>query len=479
MLKKINIIIAFTLITIITSLITNIANSSNNLPNFGNETQSIISTKQEILIGKTILHQLQHDGMIYQDPISTEYINHLGNILIANTEQIDLNKFNFFIINGGKEINAFAFFGGNIGIFPELINTTETESELAAILAHEISHITQKHHARQLLRQKQLLPITIAGTIATSIINPHLASLILGGHMQHMLNFSRENEQEADRIGIQLLTKAGFDPQAMPNIFQRFNQPNASHQKIPEYLLTHPMFESRISDALSKIKSNNYKQFIDPLDYHLIKARIKASSSINKLNLLHQIENQLKTNRYNNYIALKYQQSLVLKYLQKFNQATIILQELIKQDPENIILQLSLIDLQKINNPKSSQLKLANLMELYPDYLPLILEYAEILLKLDQPQEAKNILQKYNTNNIYQLIEEPKIYQLLIACLQKLDDKSETLLTQAKLLIINDQLSAAKNKGSQALKVANKYQINNIKKFQNELDLFMQDLAKI
>ncbi|MGD0465363.1 MAG: M48 family metalloprotease [Gammaproteobacteria bacterium] len=457
-------------------LIINCAVANNNLPNLGNETQSIMSTKEEIIIGKSLLHQLQHAGMIYPDLISTAYINHLGNNLLANTEQIDLNKFNFFIVNDNKEINAFAFFGGNIGIYPELIKVTESESELAAILAHEISHITQKHSARQLLQQQKLMPITIAGAIATAIINPHLTTLVLGSHMQHMLNFSRDNEQEADRIGIQILAKSGFDPQAMPNIFQRFSQLHLYQQKIPEYLLTHPMFESRISDALGRTKKINYKQFVDHLDYHLIKARINANSNVNKIDLLAHIETQLKNHRYNNYTVLKYEQALVLQNLHKISQAEKILKELALKNPENIIIQLSLANLQTTTNIKAAKTKLSGLIQLYPDYFPLVLDYAQILLIFNLPLEAKHILKNYNYDQIYELIEEPTIYKLLIACAQKLNDPSEDLLTQAKLLIITDNLPAANQKLDQALKIANTSQYARIKKFKIELEAFIQDL---
>jgi beta-barrel assembly-enhancing protease len=456
----------FIKIIILLILIINAAIANNKLPNLGNEAQLTISPKEEIIIGKVLLHQLQQQSLIFQDPMSTAYINHLGNTLLANTDQIDLNKFNFFIINIGNEINAFAFFGGNVGFFPELIIMTKTESELAAILAHEISHLTQKHHSRQLLQQKKLMPLTIAGTIAASTINPHLAALVLGGHLQQMLNFSREHEQEADRIGMQVLTKSGFDPEAMPNIFQRFSQFNTYNQKIPEYLLTHPMFESRISDAMARTLSNKYKQFKDHLDYYLIKARINAYFNANKNNLLAKIETQLKNHRYNNYTALRYEQALILHQLHKNQQAIQILQELAFINPENIIIQLSLAEIQININ------KLANLIQLYPDYLPLILSYAEALLNNKEPLAAKKLLEHYNKDHIVELIEEPKIYELLTACFQQLNNPTEGLITQAKLLIITNYMKAANQKLELAAKTASINQANRIKILQTELKDF-------
>jgi len=453
--------------------------TANNLPNFGNETQSIISKKEEIIIGKTWLHQIRHAGMIDPDPIVSAYINHLGNSLLANANQVDLSKFNFFIVPG-DEVNAFAFFGGNIGVFSGLINITETESELAAILAHEISHITQKHSARQLLQQKKLMPLTIAEAAAAIAIGvPDLVLPVLGGHIQQMLTFSRENEQEADRIGIQLLNKSKFDPRAMANIFQRFSQINTELQKTPEYLLTHPMFESRIPDAYNRTEQTSYRQFVDHIDYGLIKARIKNNLTANKTNLLTQIENRLKNHRYSNYTVLRYEQALVLQDLHKTTLAINIFKELIEKNPENIIIQLSFSQLLATTEPILAKNKLANLMQISPDYLPLILTYAQTLLTLNLPLDAKNVLQQYNKNHIYDLIEEPKIYELLLGCSQKLNEQDESLFAQTKLLILNNNLSAAEQKIELALQASKKPNINKIKKFKAELEKFIKDTKEI
>ena len=225
------------------------------------------------------------------------------------------------------------------------------------------------------------------------------------------------------------------------------------------------MFESRISDALNRMEQINYKQVVDHLDYYLIKARLNANTNANKINLLAQIENQLKNHRYNNEIVLRYEQALVLQNLHKLEQAEKILQELVEKKPENIIIQLSLANLQINTNLPQAKIRLANLIQSDPDYLPLNLDYAQVLLASNLPLKAKNILQQYNQNNIYNLTEEPKVYELLIACFQKLNEPVDGLLTQAKLLIINNNLSAADQKLEQALKIANNSQISKIKKF--------------
>lgn len=452
---------------------------ANNLPDFGNETQLIISSKQEKLIGKIWLHKLRKAGIIESDPIVNSYINHLGNRLLAHAHQVDLDKFHFFVLTG-NDINAFAFFGGNIGVFSGLVNITNTESELAAILAHEISHVNQKHFARQLLNQKKLMPITLAeAAVAVAVGVPDLIMPILGGHIHQMLTFSRENEQEADRIGIRLLNKSKFDPRAMADIFQRLNQCSPDQHKIPEYLLTHPMFESRIPDAYNRVAQAGYKQYVDHIDYRLVKAKIHVNLSHNKTNLLSKIENKLKNHRYNDYTALRYEHALVLQQLHKYQQAENIFEEILQKNPDNIIIQLSLAELLSINNPDIAKNKLSGLIQITPDYLPLILTYAQTLIKLNLPLKAKNILEQYSKNHIYDLIEEPKIYELLIGCYQKLNEQDESLFTQAKLLIINDNLSLAEQKIEQAIQIAKKSNLTKIKTFQNELEKFTLEIKEI
>ena len=149
---------------------------------------------------------------------------------------------------------------------------------------------------------------------------------------------------------------------------------------------------------------------------------------------------------------------------------------LAEKNPDNVIIQLSLANLQITTNINAAKTKLAKLIQLYPDYLPLVLEYAPVLLTFNLPLEAKNLLKPYDCDDIYRLIEEPKIYELLIACNQKLNEPIEVLLNQTKLLIITDNLPAANQKLEQALKIATNSQINKIKKFKAALEDFIKDL---
>ena len=169
----------------------------------------------------------------------------------------------------------------------------------------------------------------------------------------------------------------------------------------------------------------------------------------------------------------------MLQQLHKYQQAENIFEEILQKNPDNIIIQLSLAELLSINNPDIAKNKLTSLIQITPDYLPLILTYAQTLIKLNLPLKAKNILEQYSKNHIYDLIEEPKIYELLIGCYQKLNEQDESLFTQAKLLVINDHSSMAAQKIEQALQIATKSNVRKIKKFQNELEKFTLEIKEI
>ncbi len=456
--------------------------ATNTLPDLGNETQTLISSKDETLMGKVWLHQLQHAGIISSDVFVNTYLENIGNYLVNNSNQQDLKKFNFFMVNH-EDINAFAFMGGNVGIFAGLINLTETESELAAILAHEISHITQKHFARQLLQQKRLIPITIIEAITMAAIGiPDLIMPILGGHIQQMLNFSRNQEQEADHLGIEILNRSKFDPLGMGNIFAKMDKlTNNDAFTSNKFLLTHPLFKDRILEAYTRVQKTTYQQYTNSHDYQLIKVIINNYLYKNKTDLLLEIEQKLKNHAYNNELAIHYQQAITLKDLHQYSKAKKILTKLAEQYPNNLIIQISLAELLLSNEPKLSKITLENLIPIFPDHLPLIITYAKALIMLNEPLKAKQSLNIFDQEHLEDLLEEPQIYELLIACNQKLQVIDETLLLQAKLMVITHQLDAAEQKINLALNKTNKDNNNfyKINKFKTELQQYKENLKSI
>lgn len=198
--------------------------------------------------------------------------------LVAHANSVR-TPFHFYLINN-DQINAFAFFGGNVVLHSALFRYSDNESELASVMAHEISHVTQRHLARAMEDQKRNAPLTWVGALGSILLamaSPQagMAALTgtLAGTQQGMISFTRQNEEEADRIGIQVLQRSGFDPQAMPMFMGKLLDESRYSTRPPEMLLTHPLPESRLADARNRANQMRPVVVQSSADFYLAKAR--------------------------------------------------------------------------------------------------------------------------------------------------------------------------------------------------------------
>ncbi|HBY84881.1 MAG TPA: peptidase M48, partial [Colwellia sp.] len=254
-------------------------NNKNKLPDIGISGYSVLSTDKELQIGKAMMRQLRGSQPLIQDPVLIEYINHLGNTLVKNAQGVNY-AFEFFLINN-NELNAFAFFGGHVGIHSGLITTADTESELASVIAHEISHVTQRHLARRLESQSQTQGLSMAAMLSSvliTLVNPSVGIAALSASMavsqQASINYTRGNEKEADRVGIALLASSNFDPQGAASFFSKMSTKYRYASKPPAMLLTHPLPESRIADARQRALNYPARPLPPSLGFELTKARL-------------------------------------------------------------------------------------------------------------------------------------------------------------------------------------------------------------
>ena len=194
-----------------------------NLPDFGNPADYIITKNQERELGRNVISQLRNANAIIDDPLTSEYIQNLGDRLVGHVSD-GSQEFNFYLIDDSS-INAFALPGGFIGINSGLLLMTQSESELASVLAHEIAHVTQRHIARSIYNNQNNTMISSAAMIAAILLGASadisgdaitgIVTAAQAANAQNQINFTRSNEHEADRIGIQTLSSAGFDPNAL------------------------------------------------------------------------------------------------------------------------------------------------------------------------------------------------------------------------------------------------------------------------
>jgi predicted Zn-dependent protease len=261
------------------------------LPSLGEAGAEDLPPGLERRIGEQIMVQVRRDPSYLPDPESTEYLNHLGYQLVSVSAARTID-FSFFVVRDPM-LNAFALPGGFIGVHTGLVIAARTESELAGVLAHEIGHVSQRHIARMLGQQKDSMAIQL-GALLLAILASRAGgsssgdlaqAAILGGQaaaIQQQLNFSREAEREADRVGFVTLTDAGFDARGLEDFFGRLQQGSRLYEgTAPAYLRTHPMTVERISDMQNRTRNLRVKQRPDALDFRLVQARLRVLQELN------------------------------------------------------------------------------------------------------------------------------------------------------------------------------------------------------
>jgi predicted Zn-dependent protease len=237
-----------------------LAQDGSHLPEIGSSAATLISPAQERAYARQMLGEMRRYGLLLEDPLLVEWLQALGHRLAARSDRPE-QPFTFFFVRS-RDINAFATLGGYVGMNAGLVLTAETEDEVAAVLAHEVSHATQRHIVRSVeAAQRDSLPILLAmvGALAAAQASDSSSSgdasqaAIAGGlalMQQRQINYTRSNEHEADRVGIQILGRAGFDPMAMADFFGRMQRATRSQgDAAPDFLRSHPVTSTRISEA--------------------------------------------------------------------------------------------------------------------------------------------------------------------------------------------------------------------------------------
>ena len=254
------------------------------LPDLGELAQVEVSPQLERRVGEAAMRDIRmHDSAYLDDAEIRDYLNRLGRGLTAQI--VDWHgDFEFFVLKDAT-LNAFAMPGGYIGVHTGLILAAESESELASVLAHEISHVTQRHLARMVNKQGQAQlasMLAMAVAILAAHNNPDVAmGAALAGQaagIQNQLNYSRDFEREADRMGLQLLEKGGFDVRGMASFFERLQKFGRLYENgAPGYLRTHPLTTERIADMENRIQQMPHHQAADSLGFILVRAKLKAA----------------------------------------------------------------------------------------------------------------------------------------------------------------------------------------------------------
>ena len=371
-----------------------------NLPDFGSPADSVITRSQEEQLGRGVVAQLRNAGAVMEDPLLTEYIQGIGARLAGHASD-GQEDFDFFIVDDSA-INAFALPGGYIGVNAGLLLTSETESELAGVLAHEVAHVTQRHIARSIYDSQRFSVLNMAAMLAAVLLG---AATDIGGEattglitaaqaagIQRQINFTRSNEHEADRVGMETLSSAGFDPTGMSSFFEKLSRRYGSARlAVPAILQTHPVTTERIADARDRARQLPSVEVEDSPSYSLIKARLRALQAPTSESAYAIFETRMGNGSTAD--ADRYGMALSLSRLGRDDEAERLFRELADASPGVIPYRIgrgeSLMRNGQIDTALDSY---SEAISLFPRNVPLTISYAEALILAGEPAAAHEIL---------------------------------------------------------------------------------------
>ena len=374
------------------------------LPDLGDSSQAMMSPTQERKLGEDIVRQIRGGGGFLDDPEVNDYLNELGNRLVGATRDVR-QDFLFFAVPD-PQINAFALPGGFIGVNTGLILLAQNESQLASVLAHEISHVTQHHMTRGMENQQNVLMTTLAG-LALAILaakaggsnSGQATSAAIAGTQaltaQQLINFTRENEYEADRVGFSRLVAAGFDPNAMATFFERLQRSSRfAEGAAPSYLRSHPITYERIAEAKTRAQELPYKQVQDSLDFHMVRALLQSYQGEAREQVAN-FDRAIAEKKYNNEIAGHYGLVASLLRAKDIPRAKVELAKLETIAPPHPMVEAMAGNvLMAANEYPAAVARFESALTRYPNKMQLIHDYPEALIKADRPADASAFVER-------------------------------------------------------------------------------------
>jgi len=370
-----------------------------NLPDMGSPADAVLSKNDEAQIGASIMRQINASGAVVKDPQVTEYVTEIGHRVAAHANNGDY-KFTFFVIDD-PSINAFALPGGYIGVHTGLLEATRNEDELAGVLAHEIAHVTQRHIARAVTANKR------QSMMSTAIMLGALIATALGGidgqamqgaiaasqglSAQAQIDFTRSNEHEADRIGMSALAHAGFDPIGMASFFEVISRATSpSESRVPAFLRTHPVSSERIAEARSRARQYPRADTTDTANYGIARARLMVARFDHAEEAVEFFERQPSE-----YQTDRWQYGLAVAYLgdDQYTKALRIFEQLANREPGVIAYHIGLAQAQlELEQIDEASRTFEQALELFPRNVPLVVSYAEALLRLGDAVRSHDLL---------------------------------------------------------------------------------------
>ncbi len=433
------------------------------LPDLGARSSLSLSPLMEEKIARSVISQLQNSHGLIDDLELNNYLTELGYTIVEQSDD-NLQPFYFYLLNS-PQINAFATPGGVIAVNSGLFLHSQSESELASVLAHEIAHVTQRHLARAYEQANQLsLPMTIGlvaaillGATGSADAGMAAATGLQAMTTQSQINFTRANEKEADRLGMQYLYRANFNPYGMAEFFQRLQQKNRyTNTSFPEFLRTHPVTTDRISEAMSRANQYQGKTMAvrSQIRYQLMKGKLKVLVDKNPQQLQNYYEKKIKKNDFS--FVDQYIYAQILLKNNQIAQAIGIFEQLYQQHPQNLVfahaLAESLLASSYQKDNQQALLLLQTVLKQQPHHKVFSAQYADALIATGQIEKSIDFIRKYLEYYPKQAI----FYQKLSTAYGKSGKKLKAHLALSEFYYYNGQYQQAMTQ----IRIARKYAKN-------------------
>lgn len=370
------------------------------LPTLGDTSSVTITPYQEKILGEKWLRAFRSQVPTSSDPLVINYLEQLFDRLLPYSQLKE--KHIQMVLVENPTLNAFAVPGGIIGVHTGLLNYAKSENQLAAVFAHEMGHLSQRHYARQLESEKKMMLPMLAGMLAGLVLAANsdsdagMAAIMTtqAATQQARLSFSRQNEEEADRIGMQTMVDAGLDPYAESDMFEEMLRANRLTRRPPEYLLTHPLTERRVADARNRAMQYPHKDYPDNLEFHLMRNRVRVDAEETPQIAAKMFKSELDRES-DNPDASRYGWVLALTKAGQFDAARAAMAPLLAKEPNRLTYQIMRADIEVAAERYKTALDiLQGLVKANPDSYPARVRYAEALMKAGSYKESADLLDK-------------------------------------------------------------------------------------
>lgn len=417
------------------------------LPDLGASADAIFSDGEERAYARQLVRQLRQFGLLIEDPQINAFFSDMGYKLISHSDEPE-RPYHFVVLNE-PSINAFAAPGGVIALHSGMILVAEEESEIAGVLAHEVVHITQNHLERSFEEARKLtIPLALlavglivvggAGAVAPALIGTQ------GLSAQSQINFTRQNEYEADRIGIQILAASDYNPHAMATMFAKLGRASRSFAiQVPEYLRTHPITTTRIAEAKNRADNLPPGRYIEDIDFFLMQARIRALIERFPQDAIRYFSEELQLDKGRFPDANRYGLALAYQRAGQYRKAREIMTDLLDTAPRKLAYQIEMANIDiGMGNQDAAMDRYAGLYQQYSGNRILARYYAEALLKTNQPLMALEAMQILR-QEVLQNRNDPDLHELLAQAANQSGDDIRAASASAEAAYWRGQIHAA------------------------------------